>query len=562
MWFVWLLRGDVREGASIDDPMAQRDFVSWWLLFGQAEYPNVWWYGAAQVAVAMEPAPGASAAPLPRLLRRLRRARTDLLASFDLNSVESVAAYLCWYRACAPTELPAAPALGKAALDLTEAPSALPYFSGLPRMAVALWARSKELTSIIDLRQPGHARGLLAWYQRTGRSLIPRPIQMPDWPEVKPQIAPCHPRRGEVLHVNLIGFARAEFGIGEDVRTMSRALEAVDIAHRITELHPDGPIRLADSSRKHLVSGSPAGRAINIFCITAFDTALMFLREGLGPFRNGFNVGYWPWELPRFPDAWADVYGLVHEVWAATRFQRDAYRANSPVPVRWLPPSITTPQLLSKSIQRRAPFRFLHPFDPNSTLARKNPLASVRAFRLAFPASDPDAELVLRVNGVGRRYPGWRTLRAAIAGDTRIRVIEGTMSRPAAQQLMLSAGCLVSPHRAEGLGRNIGEAIALGVPVLATGFSGSADLLLHHEYIPARLRPLRRGEYPFGDGQYWAEPNILRLAGQMRRIRTRARRNRTAASVRRAKLLLKRFGTRQAGLRYADALERIRVQSK
>ena len=65
MWFAWMLRGDVRGSASVDDPEGQRDFTCWWLCYGRSEYPAVWWYGQKQLAVAMEPV----APLLPRLLR-------------------------------------------------------------------------------------------------------------------------------------------------------------------------------------------------------------------------------------------------------------------------------------------------------------------------------------------------------------------------------------------------------------------------------------------------------------------------------------------------------------
>ena len=66
----------------------------------------------------------------------------------------------------------------------------------------------------------------------------------------------------------------------------------------------------------------------------------------------------------------------------------------------------------------------------------------------------------------------------------------------------------MSPHRAEGFGRNIAEAILLGIPVLATAFSGCMDFLAPEEGLPFEPTPLRDGDYPFGEGLWWAEPSI------------------------------------------------------
>ena len=54
MWFVWLLRVDVRGRAKSHDTVAQHEFVVWWLLHGRAEYPAVWHWADPQAKIAME----------------------------------------------------------------------------------------------------------------------------------------------------------------------------------------------------------------------------------------------------------------------------------------------------------------------------------------------------------------------------------------------------------------------------------------------------------------------------------------------------------------------------
>ena len=51
-------------------------------------------------------------------------------------------------------------------------------------------------------------------------------------------------------------------------------------------------------------------------------------------------------------------------------------------------------------------FVFTYPFDPNSYLDRKNPVALVRAFHLAFLRKDREVALLLRVNGALPEGPG------------------------------------------------------------------------------------------------------------------------------------------------------------
>jgi glycosyltransferase involved in cell wall biosynthesis len=47
------------------------------------------------------------------------------------------------------------------------------------------------------------------------------------------------------------------------------------------------------------------------------------------------------------------------------------------------------------------------------------------------------------------------------------------MSRDEVWELHRRGDCLVSPHRAEGWGYSIQEAMAVGTPVIATGYSGN-----------------------------------------------------------------------------------------
>jgi glycosyltransferase involved in cell wall biosynthesis len=135
-------------------------------------------------------------------------------------------------------------------------------------------------------------------------------------------------------------------------------------------------------------------------------------------------------------------------------------------------------------------------------------------------------ELVLRVNGRPDRLAGWRAVRAAMRGDTRIVVMSGTMHRAASLALVHHADCLVSSHRAEGFGRNIAEAIALGVPVLATSGSGPDDFLRRGERVVSRPRAVAADEYPFAEGLSWNDPVVADLARHMHRLRSAGRANR------------------------------------
>jgi glycosyltransferase involved in cell wall biosynthesis len=102
--------------------------------------------------------------------------------------------------------------------------------------------------------------------------------------------------------------------------------------------------------------------------------------------------------------------------------------------------------------------------------------------------------------------------------------------------LIAGADVLISLHRAEGFGLSPAEAMALGTPVVATGFSGVLDFM---DETNALLVPFR--SIPVDDpqriyrGQAWAEPDVDAAAEALRRLRDDAALpRRLAAAGRRA----------------------------
>lgn len=564
MWLAWIVRPEVRRGAALHDLSAQRDYVAWWLLHGRAEYPAVWWWGAAQAEVAMETVAAPSGVPLPRLLHVLLEVWPALRDRFDPTCIESCAEYLAWYRLVGPTCLAAAPRLPHACLILTEQPTRRAEWitDGVapPRIVVAAAACAAP-----DGRPPaldlGQRRRLIAWFAANRDSAIPPPSLPPDVPEPLPRAAPdagLDPRG-----VNLVGFARAEMGIGEDVRAMSGALDAAGVRHCVIDVLPHSGARLGDGTLRGRVANAPR-YATTVFCMTAIDTARVYLQDGPAPFAAATRVGAWAWELPSFPDDLLATYELVDEIWAHSAYMAASYRANAPVPVRLMPASVALPPALALAAAGRPArrrFTAVYQFDPNSYFTRKNPLGAVAAFQRAFPDGDRGARLLLRVNGVLDEWREAQALRAACRADPRISIHEGTLSRCAMLRLLAGADVFISPHRAEGFGRNLAEALLLGLPVLATGFSGNTDFLLAAEQVRWRARGVGEGEYPFGDGQWWAEPDIDDLATRLAVLAEAVRAGRGPSLAwrrRRAAAFDRVHGPRAAGLRYRAALAELR----
>ncbi len=321
---------------------------------------------------------------------------------------------------------------------------------------------------------------------------------------------------------------------------LSLALTAADVAHVVIDVPNLGQTRAQDRSIAERVV-ERLRYPITVFCLNPFDTADFYARGREDLFQAEYNIGSWPWELPEMPPFWRDTYRLVDEIWAASRYTAAAFQRTSPVPVHVLPPCVEIPDIArirtaARKLreQRGDRFRFIFPFDRNSFLARKNPWAALAAFQRAFPAADRSVELLLSINGERGNDDDVARLREAARADGRIALREGTLPKADALALLASSDCLISPHRAEGFGRNIAEAILLEVPVLATRFGGCVDFLNSAEGIDWRPAAVREGEYPHATGQWWAEPDVADLAERMAQVsRDRSDATRRAAAARR-----------------------------
>jgi hypothetical protein len=118
----------------------------------------------------------------------------------------------------------------------------------------------------------------------------------------------------------------------------------------------------------------------------------------------------------------------------------------------------------------------------------------------------------------------------------------------------------VSLHRSEGFGLTMAEAMYLGKPVIATGYSGNLDFMTpHNSYlVEYKVVAVGDGAAPYPAHAEWAEPNVEHAARLMRHVfehrdEARAKGRRAAAEIRRS------HSARKAGQEMRDRLARVRA---
>jgi glycosyltransferase involved in cell wall biosynthesis len=216
---------------------------------------------------------------------------------------------------------------------------------------------------------------------------------------------------------------------------------------------------------------------------------------------------------------------MVDEVWTISEFVRDSFKTRAQVPVINMSMAITIPEL-QRSYSRtyfelpEDSFLYLSIFDAASHLDRKNPIATVRAFKTAFPKDDEKVRLVLKAMNVPVENPLWKDLLAEISEDARISVMSGRMTRDEVLGLNSVCDTLISLHRSEGFGLCMAESMLLGKPVIATNYSGSREFAREGTacVVDYKLVPVGVGSYPYSQGQEWAEADIEHAAYLMRKL--------------------------------------------
>ena len=328
-----------------------------------------------------------------------------------------------------------------------------------------------------------------------------------------------------MLSVTLHGHLSARFGLAGGAAATARLLETIGcrLIPRDLQLatHPalvETPQATQGRAQLDLVHTNPNLLAANPNLLNPSSLS--------APLR----IGYWAWELEAFPEGWEPFFHDYDEIWCPSGFSAQALAQRSPVPVIAVPHLPDWPHLNALQEQRLActsraerPFRFLALFDFWSTPERKNPLGAIQAFQQAFPldaADGPAVELLVKTSS-SEQFPQVRQqLMAAAAGDERIHWLHSLLSPADLDALLLSADALVSLHRSEGFGLVLADAMAIGLPVIATGYSGNL------EFMPpgsAALVPWQRQRinHTCGDyrqGWHWAEPDRHAAAVAMRRL--------------------------------------------
>lgn len=266
---------------------------------------------------------------------------------------------------------------------------------------------------------------------------------------------------------------------------------------------------------------------------TPEDINIWFWRHPAVSFIKGVCVLWAIFESDRLPaDYVAYLRDNAHVVWVPSEWGKGVLveAGIDPAIIDVVPEGVNPrnyhPFLRPKREPGAKPFRFL---SVGKFEERKAYRALLEAFKQAFD-NDPDVQLILKADYFLKFEQKKAELEALVRsmGLSNVQMLWGEFNPDMLFALYNHADAFVFPSRAEGWGLPLIEAMATGLPVITTFYSGHTEFLRHVEDSILKVDydleviddPEFHGYWPQlrETGARWAAPRVQSIAIQMRAI--------------------------------------------
>jgi glycosyltransferase involved in cell wall biosynthesis len=350
--------------------------------------------------------------------------------------------------------------------------------------------------------------------------LLPREARRRLFVRVTTLLAPETGETSGRLPVVVAGVLSSATGLGESARMNIDGLRRAGLPFATVDL--SGSL-LADADLPSFTTESaisPVGSGTLIIHTPGSTLPYALLRCGRRLVHGKRLVGFWHWELPSLPEDWRYGCDRLDEIWVPSQFCADAVRKSFGGPIRIIPHPVDVEQV-QRVEHNGKDFTALTIFNMASGFERKNPLASIRAFKRAFNG-DPNARMIVKVVNPDHYPEGMSALNAEVGDSGNIDIMVKVMPRKEVMQLIADADAVLSLHRSEGFGMLAAEAMLIGTPVIATDWSATTEFVTGDTGLPipyklvAAIDPQGCSHDP---SQAWADADVDAAAEALVKLR-------------------------------------------
>lgn len=317
-------------------------------------------------------------------------------------------------------------------------------------------------------------------------------------------------------NVVVAGLFRTASGIGESARLCAHALKRVGF----------DPIQLdlskifdqVDMDYANFVTELPKDGGLLILHLNAPETERALFELQIRRPHKWKIIGYWAWETMNLPENWLEATRLLDEIWVPSEFTAKSVKKSVNLPIRVQPHFVDIPKPI-KGVTPHDKTVCLVMADGKSSLTRKNLVGAISIFKQACENND-NVELIVKTRNLLENSYAASKVHDLVDADPRIHLIDATLSEPDRDQLIDRSDILISPHRAEGFGLTLAEAMVRGKTVIATAWSGNMTFMNEDSalLIPYQLKRLSDPSciYVGVNGELWADPDLQTAARLLR----------------------------------------------
>lgn len=314
---------------------------------------------------------------------------------------------------------------------------------------------------------------------------------------INPEEEPC------ATGWNLMGLLDHKGGIGTAARANIRALkDLVPQCRRIS--FPSARYKAQDAI------DVPAIHGRNYLHFNPCSVGAGIL-ERCPWFRQGTNIGFWAWETTVAPPWWLKYDPWMKQIWVPSQFVKDALLVTGFKSPIYVIPHAIAPQPRHVFPPKDKPLTFMVQFDGHSRMERKRPDLSLQAIQQAALRSGEQIHIIIKTH---------RQEEVAFAeySNISVEVINQWLSDWEMSALWDRVDILVSLNRGEGFGLPMVEAMARGIPVVATHWGATVEYMHDGNSYPVCVQKLEpcadSGDAYFKTG-CWAMPDVEHAMSQI-----------------------------------------------
>ncbi|MGM8362716.1 glycosyltransferase family 4 protein [Flavobacterium sp. ARAG 55.4] len=305
--------------------------------------------------------------------------------------------------------------------------------------------------------------------------------------------------------INIIGYTKGSFGLGEAVRLNIKAAKKHNI-----------PLSLIDYNE---VKNNPKYQYSFEYPVNLVQISLQDLKSFFGVinpdlFKEKYTILFLVWESEYIAPELLENLNLFNEIWTTSHYCKSIFQKTYNNPIIIVPHPVevaldTADKKNTIAFFDEKKFSFLFIFSYHSSIERKNPFFLIEAFKTAF-GNNANVELVIKTVGGDHYRKSRQQLQKYISNTKNIKIFDIELDKNNVNQLINNCNAYVSMHHSEGFGLTLAEAMFLGKPTIATNYSGNTEFMNDNNsyLIDFQVGYIENPDKNFCAKTIWANPKL------------------------------------------------------